>query len=911
MRDFVMHVRHHLSRREVPDDRYEEVVDELASELEARYTALVQRGSTDEEAWREVLAQVPSWPELAHDLAAAGKPSGMPERPLWVRASLAAERWLRELKLGQRALRKDRGYTATSLVTLAICLAGHAAIWAGVNALLFHPLRVPEPERVLLMANQYPRVEVRRATRSATPDYDDRLRHVTAFDEQAFYNYYAATIETGGLATRMRGMVATPSLFRLLRVNPAHGRIFTDDEGSLGNEARIILTDGLWRELFGADPTIIGRTLLLTGREFTIIGILPRHFSFGDPAARFWVPLALTDRQRSDEARHSNGWMSIGRLKTGATVEQVRDQLKVLDAANAERMPAQLKALLENTGFYTGVEPLRDALVRDVRGPLYLLWGAALGVLVIGVANLANIAVARSRSRLNELGTRLAIGAGRFDVVRQLLVEGLLIGLGGAAGGLALGAWILSVLRIRELSWSQLHIDAAVVGITLGLAALAGILIGLVSASPLYTMRIGTMLHEGTRSGTPARAARATRRALVVAQMACSFMLVMGASLLWVSLRNLLAVDPGFRTENVITGVISLPSPRYAADDAARAFVNRSLESIRQLPGVAAAGATTVVPLAGSTQTGVIIAEGYARQPGEPAVSGIRSFVTPGYFEAVGTSLVRGRYFDERDNLPGSTAIVIDERLARRFWSNGDAIGQRMFWPSNPRQFTIDANTRWLTVIGTVRTAQLSGPTPDDSPSGTSGTYYLPYAMTAPRNIGYVIRTKGEPADIVRDVRSALAEIDREIPLFDIRTMSERTGLALMPRTNAMHLAMLFAVVAVFLSAVGLYGTLAYLVTQRRREIGVRLAVGSTPRAIVELVFREGLLLAISGVLLGAVASVAIRRLVASQLYGIEPSDPWVILLTTVTLSAVAALACVIPARRAASVDVMRILSTP
>jgi hypothetical protein len=272
-------------------------------------------------------------------------------------------------------LRKDRGFTVTAVVTLAVCLAGHAAIVAGVNAMLFHPLRVPEPDRVLLMANQYPLVEARRGTLSSTPDYVDRLRHVTVFQEQAFYNYYSAAIEIGGMATRMRGMVATPSLFRLLRVTPTYGRIFTEEEGTLDREARIIITDGLWRELFGADRTVIGRTLRVTGREFTIVGILPPEFSFGDPDARFWIPLALTARQRSDDARHTNGWFSVGRLKPGATIEQVRDQLRALDSVNFERTPPNLKKVVVSTGYYTGVEPLQDALVRGVRGPLYLLWG--------------------------------------------------------------------------------------------------------------------------------------------------------------------------------------------------------------------------------------------------------------------------------------------------------------------------------------------------------------------------------------------------------------------------------------------------------------------------------------------------------------------------------------------------------
>ncbi len=339
-------------------------------------------------------------------------------------------------------------------------------------------------------------------------------------------------------------------------------------------------------------------------------------------------------------------------------------------------------------------------------------------------------------------------------------------------------------------------------------------------------------------------------------------------------------------------------------------FLNRSLESIRQLPGVAAAGATTIVPLGSSAQSGLLFAEGYVPQPGEPAVSGLRSFVTPGYFETVGTPLVRGRYFDDRDTLPTSTAIVIDEQLARRFWPDGDAIGRRMFWPSSPSQFRLDASTPWLTVVGVVRTAHLRGPVPDAS-IGTTGTFYLPYAVTAPRSVGFVIRTTGEPTAIVRDVRAALAQIDREIPLFDVRTLAERTELALMSRTNTMQLATLFAAVALFLSAIGLYGVLAYLVTQRRREIGVRMALGSAPRAIVGLVLREGLGLAVGGVILGAIGSLVLGRLVASQLYGIAPSNPWVMLLIGVTLSAVAAVACIVPARRAAHVDVTRILSAP
>ena len=912
MPDFVAHVRQHLSRGNVPDGRYEQVVDELASELEARYSALGQQGVADEDAWREVLAQVPSWQALA-DALTAGVHAPLHDLAWLPRLWLVADRWRRDFVLGVRVLRKNRGFTATAVITLAVCLGGHAAIFAAVHSLLLQPLRVPEPERVLLMANQYPLVEARRAVVSATPDFEDRLRTVTVFEEQALYNLYSGTIDAAGVALRMRGMVATPSLFRLLRVQPVQGRIFAETEGTPGNDATIVLSDGLWRELFGADPSVIGRTLRVTGREHTIVGVLPRDFAFGGPEVRFWVPLALTDRQRSDDARHSNGWISIGRLKPGATIEQVRDQLTRLDAINLERTPAKLRPILERTGFYTSVDPLRDVMVRDVRGPLSLLWTAALAVLVIGIVNLGNIALARSRARINEVGTRLALGARRADVIRQLLVESSLIAAGGAAGGLAVGAWLLTSLDITQPGAAPLRIDLAVAALTVGLGILAGVVIGVVSASPLFSMSPGPMLHHGPRTGSQGRVLRATRQSLVIAQMACSFVLLVGSALLWVSVRNLLAVDPGFRTENMITGAVSLSDARFASDDRARAFVDESLAGIRQLPGVVAAGATTIVPLGGNYQSGIILAEGYVSAPGEPPVSAIRSVVTPGYFEAVGTRLLRGRYFDDRDNGPDSRAIVIDERLARRFWPHGDALGRRMLRPANPSELSAmdSPDARWLTVIGVVGNTRLNGPAFEESTRGLSGTFYLPHGVTAPRDLAYVIRTEGEPAGIVRGVRSVIARLDRGTPLFDVRTMSERTELALMSRTNTMRLAAVFAAVAAFLSAVGLYGVLAYLVTQRTREIGIRLAVGSTPRAIVGMVFREGLWLAGGGMALGAIGLVVLGRFLASQLYGVAPLDPPVMAVMVAVLTAIAALACVVPAHRASHVDVIRTLSAP
>jgi putative ABC transport system permease protein len=514
--------------------------------------------------------------------------------------------------------------------------------------------------------------------------------------------------------------------------------------------------------------------------------------------------------------------------------------------------------------------------------------------------------VARSRARLSEFGTRLALGARRLDILRQFVVEGLLVSAGGMGAGLLLAFWLRSLPATILVGRDIPPIDAFVVAASAAAAVLAGLVIALVSAFPLVTLAPGALLQQGAHTRTRNRASRATRRTLVVAQMACAFVLLVGAGLLWISLRNLLALDTGLRAEGVVTANMSLPATRYTTADEARGFATRSLETIRSLPGVTAAAITSAVPLSGNYQSGVVVAEGYIPTSGEPVVSGIRVAVTPGYFETVGTSLVAGRYFDERENDPASTSIIIDEALARRFWPNGNAVGQRMFRPENPQQFTsVGTNTRWLTVVGVVRFAKLRGPAAVEV---TTGAFYLPYAVSAPREFGYVVRSHVDSSAIIGELRSALAALDREAPLFDIRTLDERTSLSLMSRTSTMRIASVFATVALFLSLVGLYGTLAYLVSQRRREFGVRVAVGGTPRHIRGLVLREALVLSLAGVIVGGLATFALRQALRSQLFGIGPSDPRVLVVITISLSAIAVLASLIPARRATRVDVMQTL---
>jgi predicted permease len=912
MRDFTAHVRRHLIPLGIPEEQQSKIVDELAEELEARYTALIQDGATDREAWEAVLAQIPSWQALATALTGATTTSRRwsASRTSRLFPPGAGGRLAHDVRIAARVLWKDRGFAATATVTLALCIAGNTAIFASVRAILLNGLRVPAPSEVVLMANQYPREGTGRpSVVSSPPDYDDRRRFVTSLAEQAMYAGAAETIELAGVPARVRGMSTTSGLFPLLGIPPAVGRTFTEAETVRGNEHYIVLSDGLWSELYGRDSAAIGRTLRVTGRPFTVIGVMPPEFSFDNPAIRFWIPLVFSDRQRSDDARHSNGWFNIGRLKPGATIAQVRDELDRLNETNLNRFP-EFAEILKSTGFYTSVEPLQDVRVRDVRRTLYLLWGAAIVVLAIGVGNVGNLALARSRLRFRELGTRLAIGAGRSDIVRTYLVEGSVIALAAGLAGLLLGAWTLSVLELAGLSILRdapvIRVDAVVVTVMLIVSAGVGVLIGLVSALPLVNVTVGAMLQDETRSGQ-SRHARGVRRALVVSQMACSFMLLVSAVLLWASLRNVLAVDPGYDLDGVVTALSGLPGERYSPDDV-RGFTNRSLEAIRRLPGVVAAGATTTVPLCCNYASGLIVAEGYVPKPGEPPVTGIRALVTPGYFEAIGTPLVRGRYFDESDNTAGTRSIVIDERLARRFWPDADPVGRRMFRPTTPAELlTPPPDTRWLTVVGVVREAQLRALATGET---LSGTYYLPAAVTAPRDIGFVVRTSGDPVAIVRELRSTVANVDREAVLFDIRTMSERADLSVLTRVTTLRLTAIFAAVALALAAVGLYGTLAYTVTQRLREIGVRMAIGSTPAAIIAMVLREGLVLAMGGIALGWIGALGLRHVIASQLHGVGASDAGIMTAAALAIASIAAAACLLPARRASRVDILTVLSS-
>jgi predicted permease len=815
---------------------------------------------------------------------------------------------LRDLRFAVRTLWKDKSFSFTVMLTLALCIGANTAIFAIVHSVLLKPLSVPRADQILLMANQYPKAGADASTNSGAADYYDRLREVNVFQQQAMFRYADQILEPGGVPEKIRGMIGTPSLFRLLGVSPVLGRTFTDEEGEIGGEQKVLLSYGLWQQLYAGSRDVLGKDLRINGRPYSIVGVMPAGFKFLNPDVRLWVPLAFTSQEKN--ARHSNNWYNIGRLKLGATLQQAQLQVDALNKENLERFP-QFRELLINAGFHTTVEPLLDMLVKGVRSTLYLLWGGAVFVLLIGAVNIANLALARIALRRKEFATRLALGAGRVQIAQQTMVENILLCGAGGLIGVALGS--VSIRSLMAIGLKQLprvdevRIDGTVVAVAMAMAIGAGVAIGAIVLANVFGLALNEALREESRGGSSGRGSRQVRQGLVVAQIAFAFVLLAGAGLLLTSFRQLLNVQPGFRTDGILTASLSAPRAQYPGDPELRMLSNRALQAIRDVPGVSAAGATTTIPFSGDHSDSVIFAEGYSMKPGESVISPRQIIVTPGYFETMGMSMVRGRAFDDRDTESSSPAVIIDEQLARRFWPDRDPVGRRMFQPQDINDLMkTDEHTRWLTVVGVVRNVRLDNLEGEGTPVGV---YYFPWSQNPGRSMTFAMRSSARTGTMSRELRAAIGRVDPGLAVFDVRTMEEWADLSLSTRKTSMVLALGFGGLALILSAIGIYGVLTYLVTQRTREIGIRAALGCSVSGIVRVVLSEGLVLVGIGLGAGVAGAVVFRKVLESELYGVRPLDPRVMASVIAVLGLVALAASLFPARRATQVDPMIVLN--
>jgi predicted permease len=814
------------------------------------------------------------------------------------------ERLLQDLRFGARLLWKDRGFTLTALLTLAVCIGANTAIFAVVNSVLLRPLPVPGSEHLVSIYNSYPGAGIVRAS-SGVPDYFDRLEQTDVFEELALYQTRGVTLGADGAdPQRLSAMAVTPSLFRLLRAQPVRGRVFDEAEGKYGEHRKAVISYGFWQQHLAGTDAAVSSSFRLNGEQYTIVGIMPAGFHFMDPEVRVWIPLWFSDAQKSDEARHDNSWTMIGRLKPGATVAQAQQQIDAINARNLDRFPT-LRDVLINAGFTAVVAPLHQEMVRDAKATLLLLWAGVVVLLVIGTVNLANLVLVRSSGRMKELATRHALGAGMPALVRQLTTEAVMLTMaGGVAGGL-LGYWGLGMLTTQGLEHlprvAEIRMDGAAVAFTAGLALLLGVALGV---TPLFALRQRSLrqaFREEGRSGTVGRHVQTLRRLLVASQVAFAFMLLIGAGLLLASFERVLAVDSGFRPAGLLTARLAPPPARYPTGAELRVFTSRFLERVRALPGVEHAALTSSIPFGGSFSDSVILAEGYQMAPGESVVSPYRFEVSDGYLEALGVPLLAGRTFRASDTEDSPLVIIVDERLARRFWGDRDPIGRRMYSPDTPEDVvTPGPNARWYTVVGVVGATKMASLVSDH---GRPGAYYFPLRQAPMRNLGLVVRTSGDPLAMSPSVRRELAALDPELPLFSVRTLEDRMHESVSDRRTPMVLALLFAGVALFLASVGLYGVLASQVSQRSREMGIRMALGSTAGAIFGLVLKEGVVLLGAGLAAGLLGAFAVRRAIESQLYEVSGTDPLVVMSVAAVLAVVALAACAVPARRASRID--------
>jgi predicted permease len=812
---------------------------------------------------------------------------------------------LQDVRFGARLLLKDRGFAAAALLTLAVCIGANAAIFSVVRSVLLAPLPVPESDRLVLMHNSYPKAGAAMAS-TGVPDYFDRLRDMTVFDEQALYRRQGLTLGGDAGAERLIAVRATPSFYRLVRAQPVQGRIFREDEGQEGQDRKVILSHAAWQQRFGGDAQVLGRTLRLSGQPYEVVGVMPAGFTFLWNDIDLWLPASFTAREKSDESRHSNNWTMVGRLKAGATLAVAQEQLNGVNARNDERFP-HLRQILKDAGFTSVAVRLQDQVVREIRPVLYLLWGGVLFVLLIGCVNIANLVIVRSHARSRELATRHAIGAGLGRLSRQLITESLLLAGAGGALGLGLGWWALrgiGALQIDQLPRAhEIQLDLVSAAVIFGLSLVVGLLIGLVPVVRLRRMNLNSTLREESRSGTAGRGARLVRRALATAQVAIACVLLIGAGLLLASFRAVLKLDPGFDPEHVVAAAISLPRATYADDAAVRTFADRALAAVRSMPGVESAGFTSQLPFSGDSNDSVILAEGYTMAPGESLISPRQSNVSDGYFETMKTPLVRGRYFDRRDTAAATPTIIVDERLAAKFWPGKDPLGRRMYLPESAENvMAITPETRLMTVVGVVKDVQMSDPTPS---AVSVGAYYMPQAQSSNNifSMALVARTSLDPDAFFAQARKQIAAIDPELPLYSTDTMEALMSQGFVGRRVPMLVAGAFGVVALLLAALGIYGVLAYGVAERRREIGIRMALGSTAGHVFGLVLGDGATITAAGLAFGLAGGYALSSAMNSVLFGVAATDARVLAGVVALLAVVALVATFVPARRASRVN--------
>jgi putative ABC transport system permease protein len=894
MRDWTAFVRSNLALPDLTSDRETRIVRELAAQLEDFYREAVARGASDEQADAFARQQIDDWTRMARELSRADHPHVRPriERLTHSLEHMAASggrrsgalkilgNILTDMRYGIRQLVKAPGFTIVAVLTLAFGIGATTAIFSVVNGVILRPLPYPNAEslvRVFEVVPRYGRFAV------APANFLDWRQQNGAFERIAAYNGSTDTFMAPDGPERINQALVSWDTFDLLGVTPALGRSFRGDEDAPKRNDVIVISHGMWQRRFGSDPAVLGRTIQISGTPVTVVGVMPAGFYFPSRAAEFWRPIALNP---ANATRGGHFLGVIARLKPGTSLEQASSEMKGL----AERLALQYP----NNSRDESAEVVRmhDLITGPIR-PMLLTLLAAVGVVVlIACANVANLMLVRASVREKELAIRAALGAGRMRLVLQMIGESLVLALAGGTAGILLAYFAIapiqtlgtgSIPRVADIT-----IDRGVLGFALAVTLATGFLFGLAPAWQASRGGVGAVLKEGGRTSAGARGHR-IRGALLVAEVALSLVLLVGAALLLRSFARLTHVDPGFAAEQVLSFAVALPQTAYPEEPQRIAFFDRLLDKLRSMPGVRAAGMVQQMPIRGDYVLSFTI-QGRPQPEGGIDPSANYRVVSPGYFESLSIPLVRGRMFTPRDTSTAPKVAVIDEAFAARHFAGEDPIGRGLDIGNGTDGF--------FEIVGVVGSVHYEGLDAAPRP-----TMYVPFAHDVFSTMTVMVRTSGEPSQFTASARQALHEIDANLPAFSVATLSKVVSESVAQRRFSMLLLGAFALLALFLAAVGLYGVVAYAVSQRTQEIGLRMAIGAQRSDVLRLVLGGGMKLAALGVVIGIAGALALSEYLAAMLFQVTRFDATSYALTAAVLLAVSAIACYVPARRAMGVD--------
>ena len=849
-----------------------EIDEEVRFHIEMRTEENVRRGMGPEEARREAERRF-------------GRLMRIKEMGYEVRGGGMLETLWQDLRYGARMLLKNPSFTFVAVLTLALGIGANTAIFSVVNAVLLRPLPYAEPERLVWLWDTQPQLPT---APTSLPDFLEWKSQNRSFEHLAAFQSGSMFLDTGdGTRDTPVGLV-TPEMFALFRVSPILGRTFTDEETLPGRFRVAVLGHALWRSRFGSDPNVLGRTIDLSGAPYTIIGVMPEGFSFPD-RAELWRPLPI-DPNNLDWGPHY--LRVVGRLKPGVTLKQAQAEMSPI----AARLSAQHAD--KNAGHGVKLELLRDVVVGDIGPALFILLGAVGFVLLIACANVANLLLGRVGARQKEIAVRTALGAGRLRVVRQLLTESLMLSVGGGAAGLLIAVWGVNWLvslgpdtipRVHEIA-----VDPRVICFTLLISVATSLLFGLAPALQASRPDLTGALKEGGRSGAGLHRNR-LRSVLVISEVALSLVLLIGAGLMIRSFAKLNEVDPGFNPNRVFTMGVALLRNKYPEEERVASFYSQLLERAAATPGVESAGAISDLPLLGSNTSDSFTIEGRPPVAKQEEPSTEYHVVTPRYFESMGIPLLAGRDFAETDTKQAPNVVVINESFARRHFAGDNPLGHRIRLQGQERDP--------LLIVGVVGDVRQLGIDKQPVPEAFVPFLQDPLSKTYQRSMTIVARTKSDPAAVAGSLRAALTSLDKSLPVYDLKPMTEYLRDSLARRRFNLILLTAFGGVALALAAVGIYGVISYGVTQRTHEIGIRMALGAKKGDVLRLVVRQGMMMALVGVAIGLLASLALTRLMESLLFGVSVTDPLTFTMIALLLTSVALLACFVPARRAAKVD--------